>query len=275
MNSEFFDPARPRLFGHRGDSADFPENTLEAFAAAIAAGIRYLELDVRATADGQVVVIHDESLLRTCGVNQAVSNLNLAQLQAYDAGATFTADGGKTYPHRGRGIRVPTLAEVFETFPEALFNIEIKQETPAMEEAVLKIIRRTGRSGQVLLAAENDAVMTRLRPLCTRHHIPTSFSYGELVGFFEWMQSGCQGTYQPPAPALQIPETYEGQTLVTPQSLAAAHALGLEIHVWTVNRTPDMERLLRMGVDGLMSDRPGLLRKIAARTFTASDDNDF
>lgn len=266
MKSKYFDPPRPRLFGHRGNSGDFPENTLPAFRDALACGMPYLELDVRATKDGEVVVIHDESLLRTCGVDRPIASLSLADLQSYDAGATFTPDQGRSYPHRGRGIRVPLLKDVLQTFPKALFNIEIKQETPAMETAVLDVIRRADMTERVLLAAENDTVMARLRPLCQTAGIPTSFSYGELVTFFTWLQAGGKAPYRPPAQALQIPETYEGQTLVTPQSLAAAHALGIEIHVWTVNNAQDMERLVRMGVDGVMSDRPAVLQHVAAVT---------
>lgn len=266
MKSKYFDPPRPRLFGHRGNSGDFPENTLPAFGDALACGMPYLELDVRATKDGEVVVIHDESLLRTCGIERPVAGLTLADLQSYDAGATFTPDQGRSYPHRGCGIQVPLLADVLQAFPRALFNIEIKQETPAMETATLEVIRRADMTEQVLLAAENDAVMARLRPLCQTAGIPTSFSYGELVSFFTWLQAGGQSPYHPPAQALQIPETYEGQTLVTRQSIAAAHAFGIEIHVWTVNQAQDMERLLRMGVDGVMSDRPAVLQKVAALT---------
>jgi len=260
MTSRYFESARPRLFGHRGNSADFPENTLPAFADAIAAGLPYLELDIRATLDGHVVVLHDASLLRTCGVDREITAMPLDEVQRLDAGATFTPDEGRSYPHRGTGIRIPTLAETLQAFPDAFFNIEIKQEAPAMEEMTLEVIRNAGMEERVLLAAESDAIMKRLRPLCGTRNIPTSLSYGELVTFFGWLQTGGRESYRPPAQALQIPECYEGQTLVTAQSVAAAHALGMEVHVWTVNDPADMERLLTMGVDGLMSDRPRLLR---------------
>lgn len=264
MKTNYFAPPKPRLFGHRGHAAEFPENTLPAFAAALAAGTPYLELDVRMAKDGTVMVVHDASLLRTCGVDRAVSDLDLNEIRALDAGATFTTADGATRPHRGRGILVPTLAEVLTSFPEAFFNIEIKQASPAMEEATLEVVRQAGRCEQVLLAAEQDAVMSRLRPLCTALNIPTSYSFDELVAFFNWLQAGCRDPYRPPAEAMQIPETYEGQILVTPHTITAAHAVGVEIHVWTVNDADDMKRLLRLGVDGLMSDRPDLLHHTAA-----------
>jgi len=261
MKSRYLEPPRPRLFGHRGASAHYPENTLPAFQAAVKEGVAYLELDVWATADGEVVVHHDETVMRLCGVDRRISDLTLAELKALDAGFGFSADGGRTHPHRGAGITVPTLAEVLAAFPGRFCNIEIKQASPAIEERVLETVRRAGRAEQVLLAAEQDAIMQRLRPLCG--DIPTSLSFGELATFFGWLQGGCQGEYHPPGVALQIPESWQGLTLVTPESIRVAHALGLEVHVWTVNEPEDMVRLLDWGVDGLMSDYPERLVAVA------------
>lgn len=258
MKSRYFDLPRPRLFGHRGRSADYPENTLPAFEAALAAGVPYLELDVWATRDGRIVVHHDETLLRTCGDPRRVSDLGWDELRPLDAGYGFTADG-KIFPFRGQGIEVPLLEEVLREFPEALVNIEIKQDDPPVEEAVLAAVRRAGSEERVLLASEKDAVLRRMREISGE--IPTSSSYGEVAAFIAWVQGGCAGSYRHPGAALQIPEEAGPVRLVTPRTIEAAHALGVEIHVWTVNEAADMRRLLEMGVDGLMSDRPDLLLK--------------
>lgn len=262
MTSRYFSPPRPRLFAHRGAAGHFPENTLPAFATALASGLSYLEMDVWATADGSIVVHHDDNLLRLCGVDRPVSACSLTELQAFDAGFGFTAADG-THPFRGGGIAVPTLAEVLETFPQALCNIEIKQAAPAIEPLVLETVRRAGAADRVLLAAEQGAVMQRLRPLCGE--IPTSLSFDESAAFFAWLEAGGRGVYRPPGVALQIPETWQGRTLVTGQTVAAAHAVGLEVHVWTVNAEPAMERLLALGVDGVMSDYPERLAAVAER----------
>lgn len=262
MKSRYLGLPRPRLFGHRGASAHYPENTLPAFQAAIDAGVPYLELDVWATADGHVVAHHDETLLRLCGDLRRVSDVTLAELKGMDAGFGFSPDG-LSRPCCGQGITVPTLTEVFETFPTAFCNIEVKQESPAIEARVLASIEAAGATDRVLLAAEQDAIMQRLRSLSGP--IPTSFSFGELAAFFGWLQKGCQGDYRPPGVALQIPERWQGQTLVTPETVRAAHTLGLEIHVWTVNEPRDMERLLALGVDGLMSDYPERLVEVMGR----------
>lgn len=256
MKSRYLTPSKPRFFAHRGASGAFPENTLPAFLAAEAAGIPYLELDVWATADGQVVTHHDETLLRLCAADRRLSELTLAELQNLDAGQTFTLDGGRSFPFRGQGVKIPTLTEVFNACPKSRFNIEIKDPNPGAAEQAVKAIRAAGRTADVLLAAEDHLTMERLRPLCPE--MPTSLSFAEAAAFFSWLEGGCQSVYHPPGVALQIPEFYESRQLVTAESILAAHAVGLEIHVWTVNQAADIHRLLTLGVDGVMSDFPEL-----------------
>jgi glycerophosphoryl diester phosphodiesterase len=259
--SRYFQPQRPRLYAHRGAAGTCPENTMAAFRAAVEAGSRYLELDVWASRDGVVMIHHDETMLRTCNDPRRLSDLDLAELKQLDAGATFSSDGGLSIPFRNQGIGIPTLAELLREIPDIFFNIEIKQAQPPIEELVLAAVREAGAQEQVLLAAEHDEIMQRLRPLAGA--IPTSLSFGELTAFFTWLLAGCPAGYQPPGAALQIPETYQGMRLVTEQSLAAAHAVGLEMHVWTVNEPADMRRLLELGVDGVMSDFPEVLLRVA------------
>jgi glycerophosphoryl diester phosphodiesterase len=260
MNTRYFEPSRPRLFGHRGSAAHFPENTLPSFSAAVGAGVPYLEMDVWATADGHIVVHHDETLLRLCGVDRKISEVSLAELKSLDAGYGFSP-GGKRHPFRGGGVTIPTLEEVFRAFPDVFCNIEIKQAEPAIEKETVNLVRQLGREESVLLAAEQDVIMTRLRKLCGE--IPTSLSFGETAAFFERLENRELSGYVPPGRALQVPETYGSRTLVTPETVAAAHACGLEVHVWTVNDPEDMKRLLKMGVDGLMSDVPEVLVEVA------------
>lgn len=257
MTSAYFTPSRPRLFGHRGSAGTHPENTLPSFLAALDSGLHYLELDVWATRDGHIVVHHDETALRMCGVNLPIRDCTLSELKQMDAGFGFSPDGGRTHPFRGQGITIPTLDEVFQACPDARLNIEIKQAVPAIESLTVEAVRRADKEDVVLLAAEQDEVMLRLRPLTG--NMPTSYSRSEVAEFFSWLVDGCRSPYRPCAEALQIPETYGDRTLVTPETVAAAHVVGLEVHVWTVNRPEDMERLLSCGVDGLMSDFPSVL----------------
>jgi glycerophosphoryl diester phosphodiesterase len=248
MKTRFFDPPKPRLFAHRGDSGRFPENTLPAFRAAIDAGLAYLELDVWATRDSHIIVHHDETVRRTCGVDRRVRDLTLSEAKYLDAGA--------------KGVTIPTLDEVLTAFPDAFFNIEVKQKDPGIEECVLKVIRAARREDSVLLASEDDLVMARLRTVCDG--IPTSFSHGEVEAFLSRARKGCcSPDYRPPGEALQVPVRHDGVVLVNSGFISAAHASGVEVHVWTVNDASEMARLLDMGVDGLMSDHPAVLLKSA------------
>ncbi|SDM65593.1 glycerophosphoryl diester phosphodiesterase [Geoalkalibacter ferrihydriticus] len=261
MPSAYLSLPRPRLFGHRGSSAAFPENTLPAFQASVDAGLPYLELDVWASYDGAVVVHHDPTPARTCGIDVAISSLPLDELLCLDAGFSYsTADGGN-FPFRGRGVRIPTLEEVLLAFPDTRVNIEIKQASPPIEGLVVETVRRCKAQERVLIASEHDEVLARLRPLCPE--IPTNFGFLETTAFFNWARGGCSGRYQPPGQALQIPPHWQRQKLVTVESLAAAHLAGVEVHVWTINDPNEMRALLALGVDGLMSDYPDLLAKIA------------
>ncbi len=255
--TRYFTPPRPRLFAHRGSAGAWPENTLPSFLAALAAGVVYLELDVWVTRDGVAVIHHDETALRTCGVDARICDLTLSELKKLDAGHGFNPDGGPEYPFRGRKIAVPTLTELFEVAPGALFNIEIKQGNPPVEDLIVDTVVQTGMEARVLLAAEQDEVMQRIRKGCG--DIPTSLSFGELQDFYDWVGAGCRDPYAPPGKALQIPQTFGPLELVTQESVQAAHAAGLEMHVWTVNDRADMQRLFKLGVDGLMSDHPEVL----------------
>lgn len=256
MKSRYLTSSKPRFFAHRGASGAFPENTLPAFLAAEAAGIPYLELDVWTTRDGHVVTHHDQTLRRLCGDPRRLSDLTLAELQNLDAGHTFTLDGGRSFPFRSQGIKVPTLLEVFSACPNSRFNIEIKDPAAAAAGQTVTAIRAAGRAADVLLAAEDHLTMQRIRALCAE--IPTSLSFTEAAAFFSWLEQGAQAPYQPPGVALQIPEFYGLRQLVVAESIAAAHGVGLEVHVWTVNRASDIRRLLSLGVDGIMSDFPEL-----------------
>ncbi len=261
----FFDGPKPRLFAHRGDSGEAPENTLAAFQRAVAAGIAYIELDVRASEDGQIMVIHDATIERTTNGLGAVQHYSLAALQQLDAGYRFSPDGGKTRPFRASDVIIPSLQEVLESCPQIKFTVEIKPADPPIEEQVLTVIQDCGRAGDVIIASEHDAVLARTRRLAP--DMPTNFGYNEVVDFIQRVATGQFDGYQPPGQALQIPPTYQNIPLVTEQTIAAAHQRNVEIHVWTINEPQEMRRLLDLGVDGVMSDFPARLLDVAGGAF--------
>ncbi|MEE8311060.1 MAG: glycerophosphodiester phosphodiesterase [Candidatus Binatia bacterium] len=246
----FLDTSKPRLFAHRGASGRRPENTLESFAEGLDAGAELLELDVHATRDGQIVVLHDSTLDRTTDGAGPIRALSLSELRRLDAGYRF-ADDRAGFPYRGKGIRVPTLAEVFEAFPGTPLNIELKQDEPAIERGVIDLIERSGASERVLLAAAEDGIMKRIRAVAGG--MLTSSAAGEVVAFIEAAEDD---TYRHPGAALQVPPFYGDIELVTAGFVDVAHRRGVEVHVWTLNDPAEIDRLLDLGVDGLMSDFP-------------------
>jgi glycerophosphoryl diester phosphodiesterase len=258
LDSDFFDLPTPRVIAHRGASGQNPENTLPAFRAAADAGAPYFELDVHMTRDGVVVVSHDSVLSRTCGVDAAIGDLTLAELKRADAGWGFATDDGG-FPFRGLGIEVPALAEVFAAFPEHRYIVEVKQSAPSLAAALLEVIERAGMRRKVLLASEEHAPVDELRVLAPK--LPTGFPYPEIVGFMAMLAPGAE-PYQPRGDAVQIPPEYHSWRIATPESVAAAHRIGVEVHVFTVNDAAEMRAMLEMGVDGIITDFPARLLEL-------------
>jgi glycerophosphoryl diester phosphodiesterase len=258
LHTEFFKLARPRVFAHRGASGNYPENTLEAFRAAVVSGAPYIELDIHMTRDGAIVVVHDDHLSRVTGRDGVVAEMKLAQVQAVDAGYNFSP-GGRTFPFRAKGLRVPTLEEVLSTFPQPCFIVEIKQTTPSLIVPMLEIIERSGMSRRVLIASEHQAPLDEVRSLSPE--LPTNFSTGEVGAFFKSIAPDAT-SFVPAGTALQIPPDHLSWKLVTPESLAASHRLGVEVHVWTVNDEAEMRQMLALGVDGIITDYPARLLEI-------------
>jgi glycerophosphoryl diester phosphodiesterase len=257
MSAVPFTGSTPRVFGHRGAAGLAPENTLPSFALGLALGADVLELDVHASRDGVIVVAHDPTLDRTTTGTGPLREATWSTLERLDAGYHFTRDG-RDFPYRGQGVRLPTLEELLLAWPHAACNIEIKQAEPPIAEDVIRLIRRLHAEHRVLLAAEHDSIMAEVR----RHagDIPSSFAAGEVAAFMSRLAASGFDNYDPPGCALQIPPRFGPIELVTADSVAAAHRCGLEMHVWTINQRDEMEQLLALGVDGIMSDLPGLAR---------------
>ncbi|HEY8394531.1 MAG TPA: glycerophosphodiester phosphodiesterase family protein [Thermaerobacter sp.] len=252
----------PLVIAHRGGAGLRPENTLEAFRHAVALGADWLELDVHLTADGEVAVIHDETVDRTTGGTGSVHEMTLAELKALDAGYHWTPDGGRTFPYRGRGLRIPTLDEVLAAFPETPVLIELKDDDPALAQAVADRIRLHGAAGRVMVASFHDRTLDRFRSLAPG--VATSLAHDETLRFVILQRLGLTAFHQPQGVALQVPE-YSGRLKVFSGGLVRlAHDRGLAVHVWTVNDPRKMEQLMVAGVDGILTDYPD--RALAVRS---------
>lgn len=268
MTHPYFAIPTPLVIGHRGCAGECPENTLPSFERALAAGAAILETDLHLSRDGVPVLIHDPVVDRVCESSGGVGERTLAELQQLDAGHHFTLDGGRSHPFRGQGIRIPTFEEALKAFPGARFNVEIKADEPGCVEAVLDVVVRNRRESLTLLTAGDDAIMQRLRRTIEqrRVHVAQGASVADIVAVLRSAEDGSPPAT--PSMALQIPCEFGGRALATRELIDHAHAHDIQIHVWTINDADEMDALLALGVDGIVSDFPELLAQRIGRRGT-------
>jgi glycerophosphoryl diester phosphodiesterase len=251
----------PVNLAHRGASALAPENTMEAFRLAVESGAGGLELDVHLTRDGHVVVIHDPTLNRTTNGTGAVGAMTLDELREADAGHNFSPDHENTFPYRGLGLRIPTLTEVLREFPGVAVNIDMKADRPGIEAAVLELLREAGAEGRALVVSSRRSAVGRFRRM-SGGRVSTGASRWEAGIFYLFSNLRLERFLRPAYDALQVPLSHRGLPLVTRRFVQAAHAAGVRVDAWTINETEEMRRLLDLGVDVIMTDRPGTLADV-------------
>ncbi|HEX8474920.1 MAG TPA: glycerophosphodiester phosphodiesterase [Pyrinomonadaceae bacterium] len=251
------DALRPLVIAHRGGAGLWPENTAYAFEHAKAAGVDVIEMDVRSTSDGVPVVIHDATVDRTTDGNGRVADKTLGQLKALDAGYRWSADGGRSFPVRGKGITVPTVEEVFTSLRDMRFIIEPKPDVRSPVEPLCRAIREHGMSDRIIVGSFNQTILDEFRQTCPG--VATSASPAEVSKFLALYKAGLSTSYSPTMQALQVPENAAGLHVLSRGFVEAAHERNLAVHAWTVNEASVMSRLLDMGVDGIMTDYPDRL----------------
>jgi glycerophosphoryl diester phosphodiesterase len=240
------------VFAHRGGRELGPENTIDAFDRGLAAGADGLELDVHLSADGIPVVHHDADLDRCTNRQGPISAVTAAALREVDAAWSFDDRGG--FPLRGRGIGVPTLAEVLARYPDIPVIVEIKAANAETAHAVVHTIHEARATDRVCVGSFSQIAVDAVRALDPA--IATSACSDESRRALYRSRCGLGIRRRPPYCAFQVPEHAGGLTVVTPQFVRAVHGRNLPIQVWTVNEEADMRRLLDWGVDGLITDRP-------------------
>jgi glycerophosphoryl diester phosphodiesterase len=258
----------PIAIAHRGGAEEAPENTLEAFGAAVALGYRYLETDAHLTRDGAVVAFHNPRLDGVTDRTGAIATLSIAEVEAADAGYVFSPDGGRSFPFRGRGVRIPRLEELLLRWPRARVNIDPKAD--ACVEPLVALIERTAAWNRVGIGAFSDRRLRRVRAL-SRGRACTSM--GPRAAGVARVAATCGRMPRQGADCVQVPVRRGPIPIVTAGFVRAAHRANLPVHVWTVDDEATMHYLLELGVDGIMTDRPRLLRDVlAARGFTLAHD---
>lgn len=263
MSHPFFDTRRPLLFAHRGGSGLAPENTIAAFDRAAALGVDGLELDVRLSRDGVVVVHHDRDLARTTDRRGGVEDATADELARADAAFRFTPAGGPeaTYPLRGQGIGVPTLESVLRRYRDLRVIVELKLNEPELAVAVLDVVRAAGADERVCLGSFGRRVLHTARQRA--RHVATSAAREEVrwALYRSWVHWPVHRvTYG----GYQVPEHAGSTRVVSPRFIGDAHEAGLAVQVWTVDRPADARRLLEWGTDAIISDRPDVMRPLFA-----------
>ena len=221
----------------------------------ISVGANVLECDARATADGFLVCIHDDTVDRTTDGTGLVSELTFEEIRALDAGYNFTLDEGETFPHRGSGVQIATLEELIQTYPEMYFAIELKQRDPSIVDTMVSLIEANNVADRVVMASFYDSETTAFR--CALPNVVSALNLAELNAFA--LLATDDDNFEAQGQIIQAPDD---PSILTVEKVEQAHRLGLRVHVWTVNEREDMERLIGMGVDGFFTDNPELLSTV-------------
>jgi len=247
--------AKTAVVAHRGGAGLWPENTLLALQEAAKLGADWSEIDVHMTRDGVLVVIHDDTVDRTTNGTGRVNNFTLTELKKLDAGYHWTNDNGQTFPFRGQGITIPTLTEIFTAFPQKPINLDIKQHKPAILASLRQLVSKHDMAKCLLVTSYNFCTAKTFRRLCPG--IATGMADREMYIFSALKYLYLNRLYNSCADVLEVPFH-----LVDKRFVDAAHRQNKRIDVWTVNETAEMQRLLNLGVDAILTDYPDKLLQL-------------
>ncbi len=256
---------RPLVIGHADDSGLglVPGNTLAHLERMAELSVDVLDVDLHLSRDGQVVLIHDDTVDRTTNGSGRVSDMTLAELQAFDAGYRWTTDDGATYPFRGQGYQIATLADALDRFPAWPMVMEIKQETPSMAQALCQVLRDHGATQRVIVPSSREQALADFRAACPE--VATAAGTNEVTWSVGLSLVGLGGVISPAYAAAQVPLASSGIPVVTPGWVATMHARGVRVDVWTIDDPAEMQRLIDLGVDAIFTNRPDMLLNLLGR----------
>lgn len=252
------------VIAHQGGNGLWPSNTIYAFERATEMGVDVLEMDIHRTSDGVLVLSHDETVDRLTDGSGLIKEMTFAELQELDAAYDWSEDDhGAAFPFRGQGIQMPSLHEVLMAFPDMPMNIEMKQAEPSIVVEFCDLIRAHGKQEDVLVASFHPDTMREFRSYCTE--VATSGTEEEIRPYYVLNRLFLDAVYRPPAEAFQVPEYSGDLHVVTRRFVQGTRKHNVDVHVWTVDETADMQRLLDLGVDGIITDRPDRLLNLLGR----------
>lgn len=239
----FLDWPGPLAFAHRGGASEVPENTMPAFEHAVRLGYRYVETDVHVTRDGELLAFHDRRLDRVTDRTGVIGQLPWSVVKE------ARVDGREP---------IPRFEDLLGAWPDLRVNVDPKHD--AAVEPLAEVLKRTGAVDRVCVGAFSDRRIQRLRQL-VGGGLCTSMGPRQVARLIS-VSRGLPGGGGLTAPCAQVPSNQGRLALVTPRFVAAAHRRGIQVHVWTIDDPFEMERLLDLGVDGLMTDRPQVLKDV-------------
>ena len=257
---------RPLVIAHGGGQGLHPPNTLEAFEHAAALGCDALEMDLRLTRDDVLVTLHDESIDRTSDGRGRAIDFTVAELKATNFGYKFKDPGG-AQPYRNTAARIATLEELFQKYPTTPMIVELKDRGTNGAKAAARLsalITRYQRAADVIVASFDDATLNEFRRL-SGGNVFTAAAVNTIKWFVLLSRLHLDWFAPTGNQALQIPTTKYGYRLDFPALIRAAHRRNMAVHYWTINDPGEMKRLINLGVDGIMTDRPDLMLKVAGQ----------
>jgi len=238
----FLDHPGPVAFAHRGGAGDWPENTMPAFEGAVALGYRYIETDAHVTSDGTIVAFHDDRLDRVCDRTGIIADLTWSEVRL------ARVDGREP---------IPLLEDLLTTWPDLRINIDPKHD--AAVEPLAEVIRRCDAVDRVCIGSFSDERIAAMRDLLGPR-LCTSLGPKDTTRLVAATRRLASGRFE--GAAAQVPLKHGRVPIITRQFIRGAHRLGIAVHVWTIDDPTEMERLLDHGVDGIMTDRPAVLRQV-------------
>lgn len=251
----FYEATSVQVIAHGNGRALLPGNTLEAAINALKVGTDILELDIHLTADNQLVVRHDDMIDTTTNGTGLIAEMTLAEIQQYDVGFHEIDFPGRSHPS---GIVVPTLESLFARLPDSRYLIELKPQGTAAADHLCQLVNRYSLTDQVVIGSFHSSVLRYFRQICP--DVPTSLGQSEVALLVVLSRLGLGHLFSSPGVSVQIPVVYGGFEILTPAIIQVAHQLNLRVDVWTVNDPKIMQKLIDDQVDGIITDRPDILR---------------
>ncbi|MBP9706184.1 MAG: glycerophosphodiester phosphodiesterase [Oligoflexales bacterium] len=258
-----------QIIAHRGGKALWPENTLFSLKNAANLGVDWLEFDIQSSADGHALVFHDDTLERTTNGVGPISALSLEELRSLDAAYNWTKDDGASFPYRNKEIKIPLLEEVFQALPKMRMLIELKSTGNPQE--LCRLIQRYQREHLTVVGSFFEEKIAAFKLACP--NIAVSAGRTQIKNFYISNLVYLSTLYRPKIHSMQLPidpEESEGKELVTRRMIRALKKQKIQSHIWTVNTEADMRRMIELGVDGIITDDPILLKKILAEPLNAA-----